>query len=214
MGSSALLQEALDQADGARASVSRVHPREPDARLTFAEYVAAEARSEVRHEFIDGCVYAMAGGTPEHAALGAALARELGLALRGKPCRVFSSDLRVRIDATGLTTYPDLSVVCGKLETSPYDRQALLNPIVLVEVLSESSEAYDRGRKAANYRRIETLAEYVLVSQSEPLIEVHRRNERGHFELFEARKGQHVELASLGISISVDAVYEDPLPIG
>lgn len=93
----------------------------------------------------------------------------------------------------------------------PDDAYALLNPVVLVEVLSESTEAYDRGAKAAHYRRIESLAEYVLVSQSEPLIEVHRRNERGHFELIEARPGERAELASLGISISVDAVCEDPL---
>lgn len=184
---------------------------EPHARLTYPEYVAAEAQSEVRHEFLDGCVYAMAGGTPEHAALAAALTRELGTALRAKPCRVFSSDLRVRVRATGLTTYPDLSVVCGKLETAADDPHALLNPIVLVEVLSESTEAYDRGTKAAHYRRIASLQEYVLVAQSEPLIEVHRRNERGHFELIEARAGEHAELASLGVTISVDAVYENPL---
>jgi Uma2 family endonuclease len=184
---------------------------QPDARLTYPEYVAAEARSEVRHEFLDGCAYAMAGGTPEHAALAAAFGREIGNALRGKPCRVFSADLRVRVSATGLTTYPDLSVVCGKLETAADDPHAVLNPLVLVEVLSESSEAYDRGAKAAHYRRIASLAEYVLVSQNEPLIEVHRRNERGHFELIEARAGEHAELASLGVSISVDAVYENPL---
>ncbi len=184
---------------------------QPGAQLTYAEYVAAEARSAVRHEFLDGCVYAMAGGTPEHAALAAALAGELRAALRSKPCRVFSSDLRVRVQATGLTTYPDLSVACGKLETAPDDPHALINPVVLVEVLSESTEAYDRGAKAAHYRRINSLAEYVLVSQSEPLIEVHRRNERGHFELIEARAGEHAELASLGVRISVDAVYENPL---
>jgi Uma2 family endonuclease len=188
-----------------------VRRAEPHARLSYPEYAAAEAHSEVRHEFLDGCVYAMAGGTPEHAALAAALAGELRSALRAKPCRVFSSDLRVRVSATGLTTYPDVSVVCGKLETAADDPHALLNPVVLVEVLSESTEAYDRGAKAAHYRRIESLQEYVLVSQSEPLIEVHRRNERGHFELIEARAGEHAELASLAVTISVDAVYENPL---
>ncbi len=193
------------------ATVGRVSRPEPSARLTYAEYVATEARGEVRHEFLDGCAYAMAGGTPEHAALAAAIAGELRNALRGKSCRVFSSDLRVRVSKTGLTTYPDLSVVCGKLETAPEDPHALLNPVVLIEVLSESTEAYDRGAKASHYRRIESLAEYVLVSQSEPLIEVHRRNERGHFELIESRTGDFAELASLGIKISVDAVFENPL---
>lgn len=110
-----------------RASVPCVPRPQPDARLTYPEYVAAEARSEVRHEYLDGCAYAMAGGTPEHPALAAAFAREIGNALCGKPCRVFSADLRVRVSATGLTTYPDLSVVCGKLETAVDDPHALLN---------------------------------------------------------------------------------------
>jgi Uma2 family endonuclease len=101
----------------------------------------------------------------------------------------------------------------ARLETEADDPHALLNPIVLVEVLSESTEAYDRGAKAAHYRRIASLQEYVLVSQGEPLIEVHRRNERGLFELIEARAGEHAELSSLGVSINVDAVYENPLRV-
>ena len=124
---------------------------------------------------------------------------------------MFSSDLRVRIRATGLTTYPDLSVVCGRLEMDAEDGNAVVNPVLLVEVLSESSEAYDRGAKAAHYRRIPSLREYVLVSQREPLIEVYRRNEQGRFELFEARSGESIELASVGATLSVDAVYENPL---
>lgn len=183
----------------------------PVARMSYAEYVAAEQRSEIRHEFLDGEVFAMAGGTPLHAALAAALIQQLGNALRGKPCRVYSSDLRVRIRETGLTTYPDLSVVCGKLETDSEDPNAVINPVVLIEVLSESSEGYDRGAKAAHYRRIPSLREYVLVSQLEPAIEVFRRNERGNFELIEARKGEQIELASLGATLDVDPIYADPL---
>jgi len=179
--------------------------------MSHAEYVAAEQRSAVRHEFLDGEVFAMAGGTPAHAALAAALIQHLGNALGGKPCRVYSSDLRVRIRETGLTTYPDLSVVCGKLEVDVEDPNAVVNPVLLVEVLSESSEAYDRGAKAAHYRRIPSLQEYVLVSQLEPAIEVFRRNERGNFELIDARKGERVELASLGVTLDVDAIYADPL---
>ena len=131
--------------------------------MTYAEYLAAEAVSEVRHEYLNGEVWAMAGGTPEHAALAAAMIRELGASLRGKPCRPFSSDLRVHIPDAGLSTYPDVSVVCGQLETAPDDKDAVTNPIVLVEVLSESTEGYDRGAKAAHYRRIPSLREYVLV---------------------------------------------------
>ena len=185
--------------------------REPIASLSYAEYMALEAKADERHEFLDGQLYARAGGTPEHAALAAAFAGELRNALAGRSCRVFSSDLRVRIRATGLTTYPDLSVVCGRLEMDAEDGNAVVNPVLLVEVLSESSEAYDRGAKAAHYRRIPSLREYVLVSQREPLIEVYRRNEQGRFELFEARSGESIELASVGATLSVDAVYENPL---
>lgn len=101
--------------------------------------------------------------------------------------------------------------MCGKLEVAEDDPNAVINPRVLFEVLSEGSEAYDRGAKAAHYRRIPSLAEYVLVAQNEPRIEVYFRNERGHFELVEARAGEEVAVASLGITLSVDALYADPL---
>lgn len=179
--------------------------------MTYAEYLAAEAVSEVRHEYLNGEVWAMAGGTPEHAALAAAMIRELGASLRGKPCRPFSSDLRVHIPDTGLSTYPDVSVVCGQLETAPDDRDAVTNPVVLVEVLSESTEGYDRGAKAAHYRRIPSLREYVLVSQAEPRIEVHRRAESGRWEILEARPGETIELVSLGARLDVAAIYANPL---
>jgi Uma2 family endonuclease len=179
--------------------------------MTYAEYLAAEAKSEVRHEYLDGEVWEMAGGTIEHGALALAVAGELREALRGKPCRAFSSDVRVRIPETGLTTYPDLSIVCGRVETAPEDKDAITNPVVLVEVLSDSTEAYDRGAKAAHYRRIASLREYVLVAQDEPRIEVQRRSEGGRWELLEARSGETIELASLGVRLDVAAVYANPL---
>ena len=114
-------------------------------KMSYAEYLALEARADTRHEYLDGEVFAMAGGTPEHGALAMAVARALGVALRGRPCRVFSSDVRVRIPETGLTTYPDLSVVCSKLETDPIDPDAITNPLLIVEVLSDTTEGYDRG---------------------------------------------------------------------
>jgi Uma2 family endonuclease len=179
--------------------------------MSYGEYLALEAASDLRHEFLRDEVFAMAGGTPEHGALAAAVLRELGTALRGQPCRVYSSDVRVRVVETGLTTYPDASVVCERLETDPSDPDAILNPVVLIEVLSDSTEAYDRGVKAAHYRRIPSLREYVLVSQAEPLIEVYRRNERDHWELVEARAGTRIELGSLGVVLDVDAIYANPL---
>lgn len=179
--------------------------------MTYAEYLAAEAVAKVRHEFLNGEVWEMAGGTIEHGALALAAAGELRAALRGKPCRAFSSDVRVRIPETDLATYPDLSIVCGQLETAPDDKDAITNPIVLVEVPSDSTEAYDRGAKAAHYRRISSLREYVLVSQSEPRIEVQRRSEGGRCELLEARPGETIELVSLGVRLDVAAVYANPL---
>ncbi|HYN01311.1 MAG TPA: Uma2 family endonuclease [Vicinamibacteria bacterium] len=179
--------------------------------MTYAEYLAAEAVAEVRHEYLNGEVWAMAGGTIEHGALALAVAGELRAALRGKPCRAFPSDVRVRIPETGLSTYPDVTIVCGELETAPEDKDAITNPIVLVEVLSDSTEAYDRGAKAAHYRRIPSLREYVLVAQAEPRIEVQRRSEGGRWELLEARPGETIELASLGVRLDVAAVYANPL---
>ena len=182
--------------------------------MSYAEYLAAEAVSEVRHEYLNGDVWAMAGGTPEHAALAAAMTGELRTALRGKPCRTYSADLRVRVLDTGLSTYPDVAVVCGQLATARDDEHAAVNPIVLVEVLSDTTEGYDRGAKAAHYRRIPSLREYVLVSQTEPRIEVHRRSESGRWEILEARPGESIELASLGIHLDVAAVYANPLAAG
>jgi Uma2 family endonuclease len=180
-------------------------------RMTYAEYLAFEEASVEKHEFLDGEVFAMAGGTLEHSALAMAFGAALVKALGDRPCRVFSSDLRVRIRATGLTTYPDVSVACGKAEVDAEDPHALVNPVLVVEVLSDATEAYDRGEKAAHYRHIESLKEYVLVSQHHPRVEVYRRNEAGRWELYEYERGAGCELVSVGVGVSVDDVYRDPL---
>ena len=184
--------------------------RQP-TQLTYAEYLQIEARTGTKHELLHGLAYAMAGGTPDHAGLAAAMVRALADALEGRPCRVFSSDLKVRVLATGLATYPDVTVVCDKTEVDPEDPNAVTNPRLVVEVLSESTEAYDRGQKFLHYRQVPSLLEYVLVSQGEPRIEVYRRNESGAFDLTEARAGGHVELETTGKPLSVDAVFRDPL---
>jgi Uma2 family endonuclease len=117
----------------------------------------------------------------------------------------------VQVEATGATFYPDVSVAFGKLEHAKTDPNALANPVVIIEVLSEGTEAYDRGAKAFHYRRLPSLKEYVLVSQLERRIEVQRLNERGIWELHFSEPGELVELTSLGISFAVDAVYANPL---
>ncbi|WP_437339155.1 Uma2 family endonuclease [Sorangium sp. So ce394] len=178
---------------------------------TYAEYLDQERASPTKHEFLNGEIFAMVGGTPEHARLCLSVGAELRAHLRGRPCVVYSSDLRVRVQATGLSTYPDVSVVCGRLERDPEDTDAALNPIVLIEVLSDSSEAYDRGQKFAHCRCIPSLREYVLVSQHEPRIEVFHRNEDGSWTLREARAGKGAELQAIGCTLSVDDAYRDPL---
>ncbi|CAN5687725.1 Uma2 family endonuclease [soil metagenome] len=186
------------------------------AAMTYAEYLAFEESSADKHEYLRGHIYAMSGGTPEHAALEAAISGELRNALEAadKPCRVYSANLRVRVEATDFACYPDASVVCGKLEASPVDRHAAVNPTVVVEVLSDSTESYDRGIKAGHYRHIPSIREYILVSQHSPLVEVWRKNEHDRWEVAAvAGQGESAELASLGIAINVDAVYRQP-PMG
>ncbi|AUX32736.1 MULTISPECIES: Uma2 family endonuclease [Sorangium] len=186
---------------------------QPDGKrlYSYAEYLEQERASPTKHELLNGEIFAMAAGTPDHARLCVSVGAELRAHLRGRPCAVYSSALRVRVQATGLSTYPDVGVVCGRLERDPEDADAALNPIVLIEVLSDSSEAYDRGQKFAHYRRIPSLREYVLVSPHEPRIEVFHRNEDGSWTLREARAGEGAQLQAIGCTLSVDDVYRDPL---
>ena len=182
--------------------------------MSFADYVAAESKSDVKHEWLRGEVWAMSGGTPEHAALASSMTRHLSNALEGRPCRVFSSELRVRVLSTGLATYPDLTVVCGPIEVDPEEANTVTNPVLVVEVLSDSTEAYDRGEKFAHYRRVPSLREVVLVSQREPRIEVFTRSDDGSWRLREWRTGERVELSSIDCALAVDDVYRDPLASG
>lgn len=180
---------------------------------SFDEYVDLEETSPVRHEFLDGEVWAMAGGSPEHAAVAANVVRLLGQALLRRQCRVYTSDLRIRVAATGLGTYPDASVICGEVSLDPEDRKGhtVLNPIVLVEVLSPSTEAYDRGEKLAHYKRIESLREVILVAHDDRRIDLWRRVD-GRWTQITHRPGDGVRLESLGgIELAVDDVYFDPV---
>jgi Uma2 family endonuclease len=181
-------------------------------RFTFAEYLALEEMAAIKHEFLDGNAWAMAGGTPEHAAIAANIIASLSAQLRDRPCRVYTGDLRVRVKATGLGTYPDVTVVCAQLETDPDDPRGhtVTNPKVLVEVLSPSTEDYDRGEKLAHYKRVDSLAEIVLVAHDEPRVEVWRR--RGdHWTLEVARDDERAQLESIGAELPLADVFRDPL---
>lgn len=177
----------------------------------FEGYLELEASSDVKHEFLDGNAWAMAGGSARHAAISMRIGRLLGQALAPRPCEVFSSDLRIRVTETGLATYPDVSVICNRVELDPEDRrgQTATNPTLLVEVLSPSTEAYDRGEKLAHYKRIASLQEVLLVAHDEDRIDLWRRTPHGWTQI-SFRPGQEVELESLhGIRLPVDGVYLD-----
>lgn len=182
---------------------------QPRPRMSYPEYLDLEARSAEKHEFLRGEVWAMAGGTREHALYAMNFLRRLGSALEGRPCSPYGSDLRVRIDETDRTTYPDGLVICGPSAFSPVDPLAVTNPLLILEVTSDSSEADDRGAKFAHYRRLPSLRDYVLVSHREPRIEVYRRAE-GFWAMTDAVAGQRIVLPSLEVSLDVDAVYVDP----
>jgi Uma2 family endonuclease len=180
---------------------------------TYGEYLTLEADAPtVRHEFVEGDILAMAGGSDLHSALIAAVTGELYGALRGTPCGLRDSNLRVYVRATGNAFYADALVVCGEAELVHEIRggDSLLNPTLIVEVLSPSTEAYDRGQKfQENYRFIPALREYVLLSQDEPVVEVRFRDDDGHWTSREFRAGEQAKLASIACSLDVDAVYRE-----
>ena len=171
---------------------------------TIEQYVRIEDESSVRHGYLDGEIYAMAAGSPEHAAV---LIRLLGTRLpRG--CRVFTSDLRVRIPSSGLSTYPDVAVVCGGTQRAEDDRLSVVSPVLLVEVTSDSTEDYDRGEKLRHYQRLTSLRELLILSHREPHVTLHR-HDATRWVTVEARAHQTIELASIAARLSVDEVYEE-----
>jgi Uma2 family endonuclease len=178
------------------------------AYYTLDEYLRLEEYANVKHEYLDGVIHAMAGGTPEHGAITMRIGAALVPQLRGRGCTVYSSDVRIRVAATGLSTYPDLSVACGEREADPLDPQALVDPVVLVEVLSPSTEAYDRGEKTRHYQRIPSLGEVLFVAHDRHEVEVWRRSEDG-WDRETVGAGGVVELKSIACRLEVEALYRD-----
>lgn len=181
---------------------------EPAAGVSYEEYLQRREASEVKLEFVDGVVYAMTGGTVEHARLSANVVGELRNAIGRGHCAVFSGDLAIRVDETNRTTYADAVVICGSDRVSEIDHNAITNPTIIVEVLSPSTEASDRGEKFRHYQRLESLQEYVLITQGEPTVEVFQR--QGNAWLLQTYgAGESLELPSQGVTIEVDAIYAD-----
>jgi len=182
----------------------------PVERCTPEEYLALERCADERHEFYHGEVFAVSGRTPDHSLIISNVNGELGNRQKGKPCRVYESNLRVRIPRTAHYAYPDASVICGEREFDPLDsrKETVTNPALIVEVLSPSTEAWDRGGKFQSYRQIASLREYVLVSSDKPLVETFLRQENGSWSLYSfAGLTGRAKLALLGIELDLAEVY-------
>ncbi len=175
--------------------------------MTDEEYLAFERASPEKHAFLHGELFAMSGGTHAHSLTSSNFVREFGVSLHGRPCEAHGSDLRIHIPATGLYTYADALILCGRPEFRDGVRDTLINPVVIVEVLSDSTEAYDRGEKFEHYRSIPTLREYVLASQKRPHVEVFTRDDSGAWVLRAYDATARVVLASVDVTVAVDDVY-------
>lgn len=181
---------------------------QPKSRLTPEEYLALERKAEIKSEYFDGQMFAMSGATREHTKIVVNVVTELNTQFRDRPCEVYALDMRTKVSATGFYTYPDIAAVCGEPEFEDAQLDTLINPQLIVEVLSDSTESYDRGKKFAHYRTIESLREYILVSQTECRIERFSRHDDGNWLYTENTDPDgSIEVASVACRLSVSRVY-------
>lgn len=182
---------------------------QPQTSISVEEYLAGERISDQKHEYYAGVVFAFAGGSEQHNLIAGNVLASLHTQLRRRMCTVYPSDMRVKISRPGLYTYPDVVAVCGEALFEDEDRDTLLNPTVIVEVLSPSTENYDRGKKFQNYRTIDTLAEYVLIAQDTYHIEHYVRQPDQQWLLSEAVSlAATIELPSIQCTLVLADVYE------
>jgi Uma2 family endonuclease len=176
----------------------------PVTRVTEEEYLAIDRAAEVRSEFFDGEMFAMSGGSMRHARLQANIGGELHTALRGTDCQAFGSDFRVRVSPGRMYAYPDVTVVCGRPLLADERQDILLNPAVIFEVLSPSTEQYDRGVKLRYYRAIESLTDYILVDQNQIRIEQYTRGDAGTWTLRDYQRAEEeLRIDSIGVSLTL-----------
>ena len=180
---------------------------------TPEEYLALERQAETKSEYFAGEIYAMVGASPAHNLIVTNTVRELSAHLKGRPCRVYANDQRVKVSPTGLYTYPDIVVTYGAERFDESDRDTLLNPRVIIEVLSRTTESYDRGAKFEHYRSLDTLAEYLLIAQDRPHLEHYRRQPDGPW-LFSDASGLEavIELVAIDCRLALAEVY-DKVPL-
>jgi len=178
-------------------------------RVSPEEYLERERKAETKSEYRNGAIVAMAGASIVHARIISNLMFQIHSALRHGPCEVFSTDLRLAVRAASLFTYPDVMVICGEPELADERRDIILNPVVLIDVLSRSTQDYDRGEKFAAYRTIPSLTEYLTVSQDKILVEQHTRQPDEPWLRREFRElSATIELKSIGVELRVADVYE------
>ena len=181
----------------------------PKTKLTAKDYLDFERNSDIKHEFFDGEVFAMSGAKRNHNKITTNLSGLVWQHLKGKNCETYSNDMRVFVPETGLYTYPDLVVVRGEPQFQDEVFDTLLNPVLLIEVLSDSTESYDRGKKFQHYRSIESLQEYILVSQNEARVEKYVRHGDGFWLLSEAVGiNSEIEFSSIECKIQLAEIYD------
>jgi Uma2 family endonuclease len=181
--------------------------REQFPQMTPEEYFAWEEKQLCRHEYIDGEVYAMTGGTVNHSQIASTFNRLLGNHLRGRGCRTLNSDGRISIVNSTRYVYPDVSVTCDERDKTT--TQYITYPCLIVEVLSDSTAAYDRGDKFRMYRRNPNLIDYVLVDANKIAIDVYRKDEAGNWHIINYQVGDSIELKSINLTFPIEQVYED-----
>ena len=178
-------------------------------KYTIEEYLQMEEASEEKHEYYQGEIFAMAGAKVPHNIISVNLIKLLGQKLKGKSCEPFNSDQRIYIPQNSLFTYPDISIICGEIVTLNNDDWNIINPVVIIEVLSKATKNYDRGDKFKLYRDIATLKEYILIDSETISIEAFRINDGGHWELEEYKKADNILLIKcIQVSIPVTEIYE------
>jgi Uma2 family endonuclease len=180
----------------------------PQPRYTPGEYLALERAAEFKSEFFDGQIYAMTGASRNHNRVAGNAFAALHAQLRGRPCEAFIGDMRVKVNATGLYTYPDVVVVCGGPRFEDDQVDTLLNPTVVIEVLSESTERYDRGEKFAHYRRLDSLQEYVLIAQLQVRVERYVRQGEQWLLSEIGDPDDEVEVGAIGCRLALREIYE------
>jgi Uma2 family endonuclease len=181
---------------------------QPTTFLTPEQYLDLDRSADHKSEYFAGEMFAMAGATPTHVMIVTNIAAELRQRLKDVPCRVYASDLRLRVSSSGLYTYPDVAVVCGDSQFADERNDTLLNPVLIIEVLSESTRDYDRGRKFEHYRALPSLLEYLTVSQDTPHVEHWERQPTGQWLLTEyGQPGQSIPLDAIGCALPLAEVY-------